>query len=478
MCCGPAHTRFGTRNIASSVAVIWSTYWGFAVRSVSSAAGRAIGIVAMTCVAFGVGVPAAQAVTVSYPDPTGAQDLEGPRILAYGADPGANSLGVAVSGASVEFSDPTALPVGAAELPADCPVAVPLTCSLERVVDLTIDLGDSNDTVAVGGAGPPTLVTTVNGGDGDDRADYSGRSGATIALNGTAADGVTFRNVEDATGSPARDTITGSDAANRLVGSGGNDDLNGGLGADTLLGGLAADALDGGDGDDVLVGGEGIDTFAGGEGADEILAADGVSETISCGPGEDSVAADFGPQGDTVTLDCETVTGLVDPQPDADPAPDPTPSSGPQQQPVTTAADTGLRAPVPVLADAVATPGDLTAPSARLRVAVRQRLANVLARGVLVPVGCSESCGISVAVLLDRTTARRLDLAGRAGPAVIGTATARLAAAGTKSVRVRLTQRARRALRSAKTVRVTVQGLVSDASGNGTLLQRRVTLRR
>jgi hypothetical protein len=43
---------------------------------------------------------------------------------------------------------------------------------------------------------------------------------------------------------------------------------------------------------------------------------------------------------------------------------------------------------------------------------------------------------------------------------------------------VRLTQRARRALRSAKTVRVTVQGLVSDASGNGTLLQRRVTLRR
>jgi hypothetical protein len=43
---------------------------------------------------------------------------------------------------------------------------------------------------------------------------------------------------------------------------------------------------------------------------------------------------------------------------------------------------------------------------------------------------------------------------------------------------VRLTQRARRALRGQRTVRVTVQSLVSDAAGNATLLQRRVTLHR
>jgi hypothetical protein len=93
-------------------------------------------------------------------------------------------------------------------------------------------------------------------------------------------------------------------------------------------------------------------------------------------------------------------------------------------------------------------------------------------------VSCSESCGISVAVLLDRQTARKLDLAGRAGPAVLGTATARVATAGSRSLRARLTQRARRALRPVKSVRVTVQVLVSDAAGNGTLLQRRITIGR
>jgi hypothetical protein len=61
---------------------------------------------------------------------------------------------------------------------------------------------------------------------------------------------------------------------------------------------------------------------------------------------------------------------------------------------------------------------------------------------------------------------------------VIGTATARLATAGSRRLRARLTRNARRALRRAKSVRVTVQSLVSDAAGNGTLLQRRVTLRR
>jgi hypothetical protein len=447
------------------------------VRSVSSAAGRAIGIVAVAFAVFGVGVPAAQAGTVRFDEAPVAGDVldppPPPLTLVYTAEEEANRLAAALvpadatTAGGLQFSD---------ELVPGGPVGCTGPCPLDRVEAVTVNLAGGDDTISVGGGLPPT---TVDGGPGDDRADFSGRDGgATIALNNTAASGLTFASVEDATGSAGADTITGSDAGNRLVGSGGDDNLNGGLGADTLLGGLAADALDGGDGDDVLVGGEGIDTFAGGDGADEILAADGVSETISCGPGDDSVAADFGPQGDTVTLDCETVTGLVDPQPDAVPTPDPQPSSRPTQQPVTTVADTAFRAPVPVLADAVATPGDLTAPSARMRVALRQRLATVLARGVLVPVGCSESCGISVAVLLDRTTARRLDLAGRAGPAVIGTATARLAAAGTKSVRVRLTQRARRALRSAKTVRVTVQGLVSDASGNGTLLQRRVTLRR
>jgi hypothetical protein len=185
--------------------------------------------------------------------------------------------------------------------------------------------------------------------------------------------------------------------------------------------------------------------------------------------------------GDTFsdTADCEHVTGLVLPQ-DQSPASEPEPSSGPQQQPTSSASggDVGTRVPEPVLAAGVAAPNDVTPPSARLVAPIRQRLATVLARGVFVPVSCSESCGISVAVLLDRQTARKLDLAGRAGPAVLGTATARVATAGSRSLRARLTQRARRALRPVKSVRVTVQVLVSDAAGNGTLLQRRITIGR
>jgi len=379
----------------------------------------------VACVALGLGVPAAQAVSVSYPDPTGAQDVDGPRDLAYGTDPGKNNLALTVSDTNVVFNDATALPVAAVDLPADCTIAVPLACSLARVANLVIDLGDSDDTVSVGGAGPPALVTIVNGGPGGDT-------------------------------------------------------LDGGQGDDTLLGGPDADPLAGGGGNDVLVGGTGVDSFDGGAGNDRILAADGVAESIECGAGTDSVVADLGgPNGDTV-IDCEIVTSLADPQPDPSPGSDLQPASDPQPQPVTSTAATStpLRAPAPVLADGVAAPGDRTPPSARLGVRTRQLLANVLARGVLVPVSCSESCGISVAVVLDRTTAKRLDLAGRAGPAVIATATARMAGAGSKRLRARLTKNARRALRGQRTVRVTVQSLVSDAAGNGTLLQRRVTLRR
>jgi hypothetical protein len=425
------------------------------------------------CAVLTVGAPAAQAGVfyVEGPESTELDAPPPPRDLTYEADPGANRLQVSGAAGAVVFDDPVAVP--AAALPADCAGTTALTCSLDRVQNLAINLGGDNDTIAVDGAGLPP--TTVDGGAGDDRADYSARNGATIALNGSPVAGVSFNGVEDATGSPVGDTIAGSATANRLVGLGGDDNLNGGLDADTLLGGAGADALAGGDGNDVLVGGDGADTFAGGDGADDILAADGVPDTITCGPGEDSVAADIGPEGDAVDAECETVTGLVVPEPSGGPQPEP--ASRPRQQPVTS--DTVLRAPVPVLAAAVAAPGARTAPSARLRVPIRQLLANALVRGVVVPVSCSEACGISVAVVLDRRTARKLDLAGRTGPAVLGTATARLARAGSRRLRVRLTQRARRALRPAKrSVRVTVQSLVSDAAGNGTLMQRRVTLRR
>jgi hypothetical protein len=59
---------------------------------------------------------------------------------------------------------------------------------------------------------------------------------------------------------------------------------------------------------------------------------------------------------------------------------------------------------------------------------------------------------------------------------VLGTKKAKRATPGIVQMRVRLSSKARSALRRARSVMITAQALVSDASGNGTLLQRRVTL--
>jgi hypothetical protein len=476
------------------------------VRGVRRAAARSIGGLAVACVVSAVGVPAAHA-GATYTELPGGADLGViPLALAYAADPGANRLNVSVGTGGAVFDDPVAT-LGPPEPGGRCSAVLPLTCTLTDVQTLDVNLGPDDDKISVGPGLPPT---TVDGGEGADRADYSvSPAPATITLDGTAA-GVKLTSVEGATGSAQADTITGSDQANNLVGLGGVDDIDGLAGVDDVDGGDGADHISGGDGNDILAGGAGRDallgdagddqlaggaegdvlkggpgqdTFSGGAGSDDILAADQVAETIDCGDdiggGDiDTVAADLGPEGDLIGFDCERVTGLVVPETDPSPGTSGQPSSETQSQQSTASSDALAAAPAPVLPDAAPTPGDLTPPSARMRIAVRQRLVNVLARGISVPVSCSESCGISVAVLLDRTTAKKLDLAGRAGPAVLATATARLAKPGSRLLRARLTQRARRALRTRRSVRVTVQTLISDASGNGTLLQRRVTLRR
>jgi hypothetical protein len=459
---------------------------------------RIFGGAVAVCAVMAAGVPAAQA-GVLYTELPGASEVD-PLLpllaLAYSADAGANNLTVTGGTGGVVFADSVVAAAGAP--PPECPTAVPLTCSLERVQSLAVSLGDEDDAVSVGGTNLPA-DTKVDGNGGEDRADYSGRTEpTTIALDGSGAGGVTFSNVEDATGGSGADTIVGSNQATQtssLVGAGGDDTItgraevdhiSGGSGADTVDGGAGDDIVHGNDGDDVLleggagndvlIGDAGQDKMSGGAGDDRILAADNVPDVVDCGTGDaDTVVADFGDAGDFIGFDCEYVTGFAAPDSGTD---QPSPS-GSQPQPVTTASSgTSIAAPVPVLADAVATPGDRRPPTARMRIPVRQLLTNVLKRGVYVPVSCSESCGISVAILLDRTTAKKLDLAGRAGPAVLATASAQQRKPGVRRLRVRLTQSARRALRASKTVTVTVQSLVSDASGNGNLLQRRVTLRR
>jgi Ca2+-binding RTX toxin-like protein len=298
------------------------------VRGVRRAAARSIGGLAVACVVLTIGVPAAHAGATYLPV---VSDVGDALALGYTADPGANHLDVSIAGGAAVFTDviPPAAPSDA-----PCSVELPLTCPMADVVNLAIDLGEGDDAVAVGGAGPP-LVTTVDGGPGSDRADYSARGAATIALEGTAG-GVAFRNVEGATGSEQADTITGSDQANNLAGLGGVDDIDGLAGVDDVDGGDGADHISGGDGNDILAGGAGRDallgdagddqlaggpegdvlkggpgqdTFDGGAGNDDILAADQVAETIDCGDdiggGDiDTVAADLGPEGDLIGFDC------------------------------------------------------------------------------------------------------------------------------------------------------------------------------
>jgi hypothetical protein len=321
-----------------------------------------------------------------------------------------------------------------------------------------VTLGFGNDTLALGANLPPL---DIDGRSGTDRLDFSPRTvGMTLDLRvPQVAPDVTQTNVEAITGTKGDDVITGNDAGNRLSGADGTDHLIGGGGVNTLRGGPGNDTLDAGPAGDAIVGGTGVDTIVGGAGDDNISAADGAADKIKCGAGTDAVSADV---SDTfaVPADCEEVTiaGVT-----------------------TTGTDVifvpGLGSIVPVLAPGKANIADLTPPGASVRSFTRQRIANALSRGVPVRVTCKESCGISVALSVDRTTARRLKLDARSSPVVVGTASATRTNAGTTRLRVKFTKRAQAALkRSARSIATTTQVLVSDASGNGTLLSRHVTL--
>jgi Ca2+-binding RTX toxin-like protein len=419
-----------------------------------------------------------------------------------------NHLTVSGDAASVRLGDAVAIVPVAPAIPAPPAVAPVNDCVAAAVVTascplgtLTVALGDQNDTIATGAGAPPISVnagagndvlldpvrspgTAFNGDVGVDRSDYTGRAEpVSVSMNGVADDGASGEgdNIagDEITGGSGDDTISGNTGANGLVGGdgndfltagigddaldggAGNDTLDGGLNNDTLRGGDGADQLIGGAGADLLIGGAGPDAISGGDGNDTISAADGVAETINCGAGIDTVVADLGAGGATDTrIGCENVTG-----PAAAPAaPGATPPAG---------RPPGL---VAVLAPGIANPSDLTPPSATLRKVARQRLRTVLARGVPLQVACAEACGVSIALSVERAAARRLKLDARSSPVVVATGTARRATAGAVRVRAKFTRRAKTALRRSHRLTLTAQVLVSDASGNGTLLTRRVTV--
>jgi len=451
---------------------------------------------AVACATAAVAAPTAGASSVSNEhDP--AATTPAPVTYDNSTGPGGH-VALTFDGSDLVFADATASPatVGLDSLNVnDCLIGAPATVSCPPG-PTTVKLSPADDTLSLGD-GLPDL--TVDGNTGTDQLDLSARTTpATVDLDGTAAGGMTLSSIENATGGSANDTINGDGLNNRENGSGGNDTLSGGGGDDTLSGSTGDDTLDGGTGinalrggagvdtltaggeGDLLVGGPDADTMTGGAGDDDIVAADGFADTITCGAGVDSVVADLGANGVTDTIvdptACESVTGSVAVLPDPPPTTDPGTTTT-TLQPVIVVPATGTPALVPVLAPGPANFADLTPPSASMRSFTRQRLATVIKSGVPIRVTCKEACGISVALSVDRTAARRLKLDSRVTPVVIATATAQRRGAGTTQLRVKFTKRAKAALAKTKRgVVATTQVLVSDASGNGTLLSRHVTL--
>ena len=89
---------------------------------------------------------------------------------------------------------------------------------------------------------------SLDGGDGNDTADYSayatgltvnlGQAGSIVGGSGTTAgNSDVLASIENFTGGSGADTITGN---------AGNNVLNGGAGRDILIGGIGADTLDSG----------------------------------------------------------------------------------------------------------------------------------------------------------------------------------------------------------------------------------------
>jgi Ca2+-binding RTX toxin-like protein len=174
--------------------------------------------------------------------------------------------------------------------------------------------GDGGDDLLSGLGGDDTLWggfgnDTLKGGGGADVLQgyagidtvsyYESPEGVFVVLGlfgaGGDAEGDTFEDIENLTGSIYADTLWGDDGLNELMGMDGNDTLKGYGGADSLHGGNGNDTLRGMDGpdvlrgdsgDDMLIGGAASDTMIGGVGNDTYIvdaAADAVAEVVGQG---------------------------------------------------------------------------------------------------------------------------------------------------------------------------------------------------
>jgi Ca2+-binding RTX toxin-like protein len=169
-----------------------------------------------------------------------------------------------------------------------------------------LDGGDGDDTLwggwgnntLKGGGGADTLIGSWQGI--DTASYYDSPEGVIALLNANAgaggdAEGDTFEEIENVTGSAYADTLWGDDGVNELMGMDGNDTLKGFGGADSLHGGNGNDTLEGMDGPDVLRGDGGNDTLDGGAASDTMIG--GVGNDVYIVDDGDDVVAEVVGQG-------------------------------------------------------------------------------------------------------------------------------------------------------------------------------------
>jgi len=120
------------------------------------------------------------------------------------------------------------------------------------------------------------------------------------------------------------------------------------------------------------------------------------------------------------------------------------------------------------------TGGDTSPPAASLTVA-KQKLKAVLKKGLAVRATCGEHCTLSIQLVVDKATAKKLKLGKKA--TVIGKLTGSLDGGG--QLKVKLTAKAKKALKQARSVKVSVRAVATDDAGNaGAPILKRVTLKR